>query len=148
MAIQIATSAELEGWIDLRARLWDDTSRERHRLEATDILKSAPTEAVAILNVADDGDVRAFAEAALRHDYVNGCDTSPVAFLEGIFVHSADRATGVGRALLQAVQNWAQDRGCSELASDAHLDNLDSHAFHAALGFAETDRVVTFRKRL
>mgnify|MGYP000264156585 CR=1 FL=1 len=85
---------------------------------------------------------------ALRHDHVNGCDTSPVAFLEGIFVCPDDRGCGIARNLVAAVETWAHAQGCSELASDAHLDNLISQAFHQATGFEETDRVVYFRKLL
>ncbi|MBU2999893.1 GNAT family N-acetyltransferase [Roseovarius nubinhibens] len=95
-----------------------------------------------------DGNTRAFAEAALRHDYVNGCETSPVAYLEGIFVRPENRGSGIGRKLLKSVQSWAQEQRCSERASDADLANLASQAFHAALGFQETERVVYFRKRL
>ena len=94
------------------------------------------------------GEPAGFAEASLRHDYVNGCDTSPVAFLEGMYVAPVMRGQGVARALVAAVQAWARSRGCSELASDAALDNLGSHQMHKALGFAETQRVVYFRKML
>lgn len=34
------------------------------------------------------------------------------------------------------------------MASDALLDNAGSHAFHEAVGFEETERVVYFRKSL
>lgn len=148
MSIRIATSSDMEGWVGLRAQLWDDTSIEQHRAEAATMLAKAPDECITFLHATDEGGIRAFAEAALRRDYVNGCETSPVAFLEGIFVCSEDRGTGIGRDLLRAVQAWATDRGCSELASDADLDNLASHAFHTALGFEETQRVVYFRKVL
>ncbi len=73
---------------------------------------------------------------------------SPVAFVEGIYVVEAARGQGVARALVGAVEAWAGARGLSELASDALLDNTDSHAMHQALGFAETERVVYFRKAL
>ena len=43
---------------------------------------------------------------------------------------------------------WVINRGCTEIASDAELDNPDSIAAHAALGFTETSRTVNFRKRL
>ncbi|MEC5398721.1 aminoglycoside 6'-N-acetyltransferase [Uliginosibacterium sp. H1] len=88
-------------------------------------------------------------EAALRHDYVNGTDSSPVVFLEGLYVTPEARRQGVAVELVAAVEEWARKRGCHELASDAALDNLTSHATHHALGFAETERVVVFfRKRL
>ena len=96
----------------------------------------------------DDGGPIGFAEASLRRDYVNGCETSPVAFLEGIYVMPHARGQGVGRALDAAVRDWAIVRGCREYASDALLDNRESHAFHAALGFEETERIVYFRRVL
>lgn len=89
-----------------------------------------------------------FVEAALRTDYVNGTSTSPVAFLEGLYVRPECRHRGIARAMVDAVVAWARDCGCRELASDALLDNAGSHAMHRALGFVETERVVCFRREL
>jgi aminoglycoside 6'-N-acetyltransferase I len=89
-----------------------------------------------------------FVEVSLRVDYVNGADTSPVAFLEGIFVAPHARQRGIARALIAEVERWALNNGCMELASDAGLENTGSHAMHLALGFAESERVVFFKKPL
>jgi len=89
-----------------------------------------------------------FVEVALRSDYVNGTTTSPVAFLEGIYVVPHARLKGVARALVARAEQWAVSVGCSEFASDARLENAASHAMHRSLGFSETDRVVYFRKGL
>jgi aminoglycoside 6'-N-acetyltransferase I len=89
-----------------------------------------------------------FAEAAIRHDPVNGTSGSPVAFLEGIYVVPGERHRGIARQLFQAVLHWARGTGCIEIASDALLDNQASHALHRAFGFEETERVVCFRKSL
>jgi aminoglycoside 6'-N-acetyltransferase I len=89
-----------------------------------------------------------FTEAALRTDYVNGCTTSPVAFLEGLYVVPERRRQGIARALVGAVETWARERGCEDLASDALIDNVESHDLHRAVGFNETERVVYFRKNL
>lgn len=107
-----------------------------------------PDKYAQFLAVEPGGRTAGFVEASLRTDYVNGTDSSPVAFLEGIYVAPQYRRQGVGRQLVAAVVSWARERGCSELASDAPLDNVVSHAMHAALGFEETERVVYFRKRL
>ncbi len=148
MPIRIATTSDIEAWAELRAQLWTDMTYDQHLDEAATMLARPSGEFIAFLDVVDGAGIRAFAEAALRHDYVNGCATSPVAYLEGVFVRPEDRGAGVGRDLLKSVQSWAQQQGCSELASDADLDNLTSHAFHRALGFAETECVVFFRKAL
>jgi aminoglycoside 6'-N-acetyltransferase I len=86
-----------------------------------------------------------FVEASKRVDYVNGTSTSPVAFLEGIYVVPEFRRRGVARSLVDAVVNWARGEKCRELASDSLLPNTDAHAAHRALGFDETERVVYFR---
>lgn len=148
MPIRIATTSDVKAWAELRVQLWDDMTYEQHLDEAAAMLARPSGEFIALLDVVDGTSIRAFAEAALRHDYVNGCETSPVAFLEGIFVRQEDRGSGIGRLLMQSIQAWAREQGCSELASDAHLDNVASHAFHKTLGFAETERVVFFRRTL
>ena len=87
-----------------------------------------------------------FAEVSLRSDYVVGTRTSPVAFLEAIYVTPSSRHQGIARKLVAAAEDWARERGCPEFASDALIDNDASHAMHRALGFEETKRVVYFRK--
>ncbi|WP_092423289.1 aminoglycoside 6'-N-acetyltransferase [Alloyangia pacifica] len=148
MQIRIATPADIEAWAKLRAQLWEDTSLDEHRTEIAAMLSKPRTEWAAFLGVDGEAELCAFAEAALRWDHVNGCDTTPVAFLEGIFVRPEHRQRGLGTRLLQNVRSWARDAGCSELGSDAALANTRSHAFHAAAGFEETERVVFFRMRL
>ncbi|NTJ61599.1 GNAT family N-acetyltransferase [Agrobacterium rhizogenes] len=146
MRIEQATDEHLEGWMRLRTELWPDSSFEHHRAELAQFRANA--NAVAFVAIDSAGHVVGFAEATLRHDYVNGCETSPVLFLEGIYVRSEHRREGVAGALCQAVADWGLAAGCTEFASDALIDNLASHAFHAALGFVETKRVVYFRKLL
>ncbi|MFK0205252.1 aminoglycoside 6'-N-acetyltransferase [Agrobacterium sp. NPDC090283] len=133
-----------DDWCLLRHRLWPDTSPAEHMAELQDV-----SETGAGLIVHDPAGVAiGFAEVSLRRDYVNGCDTSPVAFLEGIYVEEAFRRQGVASALVAEVTRWAIGQGVSELASDADIKNIDSHRMHAALGFEETERVVYFRRRL
>lgn len=136
----------LDGWAALRHALWDDLSAGEHRAEAEEQL-SEPERLLNLVALAGDK-VVGFAEAALRRDYVNGCETSPVVFLEGIYVDAEARGQGVARQLCDAIAAWGRGRGCSEFASDALADDVDSHAFHRAAGFAETERVVYFRREL
>ncbi len=145
MAIIRATPEDLPSIDALRRALWPDSPIEELMVRAPDMVGSAPHCLVLIART-DDGTPIAFAETALRVDYVNGCDGSPVAFLEGIYVDPAHRRTGIARALVEEAMNWGRERGAIEFASDALLDNLESHAFHAAIGIEETERVVYFRR--
>ncbi len=132
----------------MRATLWPESSAADHARELARLLAEAPAEVAAFVAVTGEGEPVGFAEAALRRDYVNGCETTPVAFLEGLFVSPAHRRTGVARGLVAAVEDWARRMECAEMASDAALQNGDSHAFHIAAGFEETERVVFFRRSL
>lgn len=146
-AFQVAEArpSDRDDWLELRTLLWPG-SPEDHPGEMEAILASDELLCVIARDV--DGRPLGFAEAAIRHDYVNGCDTSPVGFLEGIFVRPEARRQGVARALVAAALDWVRSMGCSEFASDAEIDNFDSHTMHRALGFAETGRVVYFRQQL
>jgi aminoglycoside 6'-N-acetyltransferase I len=86
----------------LRCALWPDQLEHLHRSDAEALLHRAG-EAVTFLARAPE--CIGFAELTLRHDYVNGCDTSPVAFLEGIYVKPEWRRRGVATALCSAAES-------------------------------------------
>ncbi len=54
----------------------------------------------------------------------------------------------MGRALLEAAEEWARTEGCFEFASDAQADNMASVAAHLALGFNDAGLLRCFRKDL
>jgi aminoglycoside 6'-N-acetyltransferase I len=144
--IEAPNGEGLAEWRRMRHALWPEMS-ETENFQETKTLGEGPK---AFVRLALDGQDRAagFVEATLRTDYVNGCETSPVVFLEGIYVEPWARRQGVARRLVEVVQQWARQMNCSEMASDALLANADSHGMHLGLGFEETERVVYFRKLL
>ena len=80
--------------------------------------------------------------------YAEGCETSPVAFMEGWYVDGDLRSQGVGRALVKAAEKWARRKGYQEMGSDLTLGNDISLNAHLALGFREVERLVALAKRL
>jgi len=95
-----------------------------------------------------DGKAVGFAQCALRRDYVEGTCTSPVGYLEGLFVSAEYRKRGFAGQLVSACEQWAKEQGCSEFASDCELSNSDSLAFHLRFGFREANRIICFTKAL
>lgn len=144
-SIRPAQAGDAQAWTALRNALWPD-----ERLTTDDLgdYFGGRADAAAFIAVDAAGTVIGFAEADLRHDYVNGTESSPVGFLEGWYVMPGWRRSGVGAALVAAVEQWTRAQGCSELASDTWIDNDLGRTAHAACGFEETERVVYFRKRL
>ncbi|MHB8778501.1 MAG: GNAT family N-acetyltransferase, partial [Anaerolineales bacterium] len=45
-------------------------------------------------------------------------------------------------------EDWARERGCTEMASDTWLDNEASIRAHLKLGYLEVERLVHFVKPL
>ena len=102
--------------------------------------------AVFLLHI--DSKPAGFAQCQLRHDYVEGTETSPVGYLEGIYVLPEHRCKGCARELLVHCEQWAREQGCTEFASDCELDNDGSLAFHLKMGFTEANRIICFTKKL
>ena len=139
-----ANSGDLQAWRTLRRVLWPDISDVENASECEAILGD---DDFAVF-VADAANVLVgFVEARLRQ-YADGCDSSPVGFIEGWYVAPESRHAGVGRKLVFAAEEWARSRGCTEMASDALLENIEGHAAHKHLGYSEVEKKIAFRKDL
>ena len=132
-------------WLRMRMALWDDCPDQQQVQEMEQILGS-DTEEVFVAE-RPGGGLCGFLEAALR-SRADGCDSTPVGYIEGWYVDPDMRRHGVGRALVEEAEAWARARGCRQMASDAELWNEVSHQAHGALGYEETGRVVQFMKDL
>ena len=131
-------------WLALKSALFPDRPESEHLEDMAASL--ARSHYLRLALVAATGTPAGYVEAARRTDYVNGTTSSPVAFVEELYVAPEFRRRGVARALMDSVVQWARLEGCTELASDSFLDNTTAHAAHRALGFEETERVVYFRR--
>jgi len=145
--IERCTALEQPGWLELRLALWPDATADDHRGYMA--MELAQPDRFLQLMIYDElRQPIGFIEGSIRIDYVNGTESSPVGFVEGVYVVPSWRRRGIARLLFAAIGDWARARGCSELASDALIDNEISQRAHRALGFRETDRVVYFAKPL
>ena len=145
--IERCSELDQPGWLDLRLALWTDATADEHRGYMA-IALAQPERFLQLMMYDENRQPVGFIEGSIRGDYVNGTETSPVGFVEGVFVVPAWRRRGIARQLYAAIGDWAKARGCSELASDALLENEASQRAHRALGFRETERVVYFTKHL
>lgn len=129
----------------LAIQMWEDNVLEELAEEFAELTGSSET---AVFLGTVDGRAIGFAQCQLRHDYVEGTETSPVGYLEGIFIEENFRKQGYAKQLLAACENWAREQGCTEFASDCELENTGSLKFHLSLGFEEANRVICFTKTL
>lgn len=144
-SIRRCDAADLAEWARLRQALWPDGSVEEH---ADEIAAALPDGILrGYLVIGEDERAVGFAEVSIRR-YANGSTQSPVPFLEGIWIVPEQRQHGIGRLLIERISADCAAEGFVELCSDAEIDNLVSHHAHESWGFAETERVVYFRKPL
>ena len=140
MIVPVSKENEKE-WIDLCLALWPDTSEAElidgySKYKLQDFLYYASNLAIAFISL------------SIRHEYVFGTETSPVGYVEGIYVAPEHRKAGIGKALINYAKEWAFSQGCNELASDVELNNEESQIFHENMGFSEVPRFISYTMNL
>lgn len=143
--IRRATHEDKPEWLRMRRGLWPDAPLEYLALDLDDLLADEDTAIFMAFN--ENGQPVGFIEVGLRV-YAEGCETSPVGYIEAWFVGELARGQKLGRELVLAAEGWARAKGCAEMASDTWLENEASIAAHLKLGYHEADRLVHFVKRL
>lgn len=141
--IKSAKKEDLKVLAELAVRMWDKQSPQELMEDFAGII--ARDDAQFFILYEQDAPI-GFAQCQLRHDYVEGTETTPVGYLEGIFIKEEFRRKGHAKELLKECEKWAREKGCTEFASDCELENADSLKFHMAVGFHEVNRVICFTK--
>jgi aminoglycoside 6'-N-acetyltransferase I len=144
-SIRRATPEDKPEWLRMRQGLWPEAPLDYLSLDLDKLLNNSD----AGIFVASDshGQLIGFIEAGLR-DRAESCETSPVGYIEAWYVDPHMRGQKLGRDLVHAAEQWAREKGCTEMASDTWLDNDASIAAHLKLGYYEVERLVHFVKRL
>lgn len=138
-----AESRDFPDWLRMRDALYSGLTKEFHEIEMAIYHKAA--DKACVLSFLDDEETpTGFMELSLRN-VVDGCLSSPVGYLEGIYIEPTKRGEGIARTMFSYARDWARAKGCTELASDAELENKDAQRFHEHLGFEETYRIVQYK---
>lgn len=145
MMITKADNSNLDKVTNLALKLWPDNSWETLNAEFEEMLESGKDQLYLAMI---DGSYVGFIQMSIRSDYVEGSNSSPVGYVEGIYVEENYRNKGVSKKLIEAGEQWSKSLGCSQIASDTELDNYGSQQFHKKVGFREANRIVAFIKDL
>ena len=144
--IRQLAEGDLSEWLRLRMSLWDESTENDHKSEMVDIIEHPDSQFVAVADLGD-GRLAGFLEASIR-SHVEDCQTDNVGYLEGWYVDEQYRQMGIGSRLVRYAEDWARQKGCTEMGSDAEVDNLVSQQAHGRLGYRETSRLVHLKKNL
>jgi aminoglycoside 6'-N-acetyltransferase I len=144
MEIRKATRQDSVEWIALRTQLWPRANPDELADDADKILEDANW---SVFLAEYQGEAVGFIECSIR-DKAPACETDRIGYIEGWYVASAFRKTGVGRRLVEKGEQWARDMGCTEMASDTTSNYPVSPAAHNALGYQEVKSKFYYRKSL
>lgn len=136
---------DIEKIVFLVKKLFTNTPIDKLRNE---LIQDLVKKDIAIFVCYLKNEIIAFAQCQLRYDYVEGTNSSPVGYLEGIYVEPMYRKQGIAKKLLEECEKWSLKKGCTEFASDCELNNSISFNFHLSVGFEEANRIISFRKKL
>lgn len=136
-------------WVKMAKALWADWPAGDAgglKKEFRRILDSKKDIGIICRNIAEE--TAGFVDGSIRVDYVEGAESSPVGYIESIYVKPKFRRHGIAKHLIKLVERWAEGIGCKELGSDADLSNLNSRKFHKKLGFKKAGHIAHFIKKI
>ncbi|MDH5178314.1 MAG: GNAT family N-acetyltransferase [Gammaproteobacteria bacterium] len=132
-------------WKQFRCSLYLTIDDDYHQQEMIQIHQNSDWLCRFIEN--DSREIIGLVEISFRN-IVDGCLSSPVAYLEGLYLTEAERGKGHGKQAIDLICQWCVENGFSELATDTQSGNTKAQLFYTRLGFKEIDRVVEYRLEL
>ncbi|MEJ6480174.1 GNAT family N-acetyltransferase [Nostoc punctiforme UO1] len=95
--------------------------------------------------------------ATLENEYVIGwahahiCDSiviSTPAIILGLVVDKDYRHSGIGRFLMQQIEQWASLAGCDSVLLRSNIKRQEAHLFYEKIGYTNIKQSLTFHKKL
>lgn len=137
--------SDFQSWLDMSLILFKDYPPEETEFE----LKRMTDNPKYKTFMAKSGNTSiGFVTVSIRTDYVEGSKTSPVGYVEAIYVDSNYRKQGLAKLLFKKGEHWTKLQGCSEIGSDTWDWNKAAQDFHQKLGFQKEDVLVHYIKKI
>ena len=114
-------------WLSMALALWPDNEENELKDEFHKIL-SLTKEQAFIYKL--DNEYIAFINPSIRTDYVEGSNSSPVGFVERIYVKPEYRNKGIAKKLIAKGEEWVKSKGYTQMGSDVEMDNGISYKIH------------------
>lgn len=128
--VRRARSADAEALAALATELGYPTAGAAV-LERLSALAEAPGHAVFVAEGGEGADILGWIHLMPQHLLYMPSRTE----LGGLFVRAEHRREGVGRALVNAAEEWARGEGYTEMVVRSNVARAESHAFYPGVGF-------------
>ena len=147
MLIRAAQTSDRDSVIEMAERLQEGVASWRNPQEVRRAVIGWVHESLA--NLADrdaaafvaerNGEVVGFVCASERSHFTGKVDT----YIGELVVMKKAEGLGVGRALVEAAEDWGRSRGRKRVVVDTGAANAPARQFYAALGYEEEDITVS-----
>ncbi len=141
--IEQVSAESFDEWLRMGLDLWPENTVDELKECFLDIQRNEKEKAF-LYRI--DNEYVGFINISIRRDYVEGSSSSPVGYIEGVYVKASYRKNGIARRLVRKAEEWSRDMGCNQIGSDIELNNKVSYDFHRGIGFEEANRVICFIK--
>ena len=132
---------EFPVWREMRECVYESLSNDFHDKEMSQIINREDWFCLFIKD--NENKILGFVELSSRN-VVDGCLSSPVAYIEGLFIKREFRGKGLGTKSIEVIKLWCKEHGFTELGADTELVNERAQNFFKSVGFHETFRIVEF----
>jgi len=129
-------------WKKMRKAVYSSLEDEFHEREMKQIFVS--DDWFCYFLEGENNQIAGFVELSSRN-IVDGCLSSPVAYLEGLYLKKEYRGMGLGRETMKTIKTWCKNKNFTELGMDTEITNIGAQKFFTATGFHETYKIVQFR---
>ncbi len=109
-------------------------------------LRELPRDGSHAVFVAEDGAGRFVGWAHVYALYFVGSDLR--AEVAGLVVDESSRSTGVGKALMARIEQWAREKGLPAVTLRSNVIREPAHKFYESLGYTRIKTQHAFRKVL
>jgi aminoglycoside 6'-N-acetyltransferase I len=140
---KLATLDDFDVWHRFRSVLYSDLDPIYSETEIRRTIEDPALASFLVFLNEEPGPI-GMIELSLRN-IVDGCSSTPVAYIEGLYLIEKYQGQGLGKEMMAFIKKWAREQGCTELAVDTELEKERAQKFYLREGFEETYRVVQFR---
>ncbi|WP_404450467.1 GNAT family N-acetyltransferase [Sutcliffiella horikoshii] len=141
--VVVASNNHIDYYTEMSLDLWPESTKEELQESFQEILASNRDK---ILFYRLGTEFVSFIHLSIRVDYVEGTESTPTGYIEGVYVKPEFRRKGYSAKLVEVGELWLKKKGCKQIGSDIHLDNHVSYDFHIGVGFKESSRLIAFIK--
>ena len=136
-----ASNENLNQLTELALALWPNNEKDLIKSDLVYIIGHLNNR---VLLAKSDEEYIGFIHMSIRSGFVEGADTTPVGYIEGVYVKPDYRRKGVAKELYHAGLEWLKSEKCSQIGADIGINDNMCPDFYIGMGYKEANRIICY----